>query len=114
MSRGFRLSTVLRLSRNRIFSPKVGPRSNDCHPFFDGFERANYIWCFHCEHVWPKSDWVSNSWHCPDSVCDGSPFDSWKWEEHFIFSGNYPSYPRHPEPGSFWPLYPDSTFPFRG
>lgn len=56
----------------------------------------NYVWCLHCERVWPKSEWISKDWNCPGSDCDGGPLDAWKWEEHFFSNPERPECPENP------------------
>lgn len=78
------------------------------HPFFVGYKHIKYVWCLHCECVWPKSDWISNRWHCPGVNCDGSPLDAWPYESNFL-TDNYPDSPKNPVPGFHRPLYSDCS-----
>lgn len=71
------------------------------HPFLEGFESVEYVWCLHCERVYPKTEWVKTNWDCPGLPCDGGPFDAWPWNDYMEKSGIHVT---EPEYGSYWPL----------
>ena len=92
--------------KTRVLPSRKSKRPDGEHLFLSGYESSNYVWCLHCERVWPKSDWISKGWNCPGNDCDGGPLDAWKWEEHFFSNPKRPECPENPKPWSSWPLYP--------
>ncbi|GIM47661.1 hypothetical protein DNHGIG_32100 [Collibacillus ludicampi] len=65
-----------------------------------------YIWCLHCECVYPSKDWRKKGQQygfCPN--CGASEFtDGWNWSKLVKYNG----YPKIPEVGKHYPLYPES------
>lgn len=70
---------------------------------------SNYWWCLHCECVYLRSSWISNSFCCPNSSCNGSYIDVWQWDEFFFDKG----YPLFPSEGTCYPLYPNESIEAR-
>lgn len=45
----------------------------------DFFAGCRYVWCLHCERVYPVSQWIGRGGWCPG--CRAGAIDGWNWDE---------------------------------
>jgi len=68
-----------------------------------------WLWCLHCERAYRAEEYreIGDLQMCPYEDCDGDTvLDAWPWKQ---VRGANPSYPREPERGKVYPLYPEKT-----
>jgi hypothetical protein len=80
-------------------------KAEDIEYIEDMIEKAEYIWCLHCEKAYHKSKLDKRSHWCITPGCDGGGFgkDLNYWES---IRELYPHYPEVPAEGVVYPLYP--------
>jgi hypothetical protein len=76
---------------NDLFPPQAGEQ-----PYRD------WVWCLHCERVYPRQQWEDGNLSCPTPGCDAEPIDAWPWES---LREHHPEYPEVPGPGAHYPWY---------
>jgi len=74
-----------------------------------GTPDGTWLWCLHCERAYKSGEYreLRGLQMCPYEGCDGSTvMDGWDWKD--VRRAN-PAYPKEPERGKEYPLYPEKA-----